>query len=418
MKKIILLFFLVIIPFFCIGSNVFAVTETSGDLQISWDDPLFSSSTIWYPGLTVEKSFTVKNLGGGIHTVSLKADNTSQTGDLANNIYFRVDELAINRYGGVNNKTLKIFWDNGEVNLSDIDGGNTTTYSIAITMPTSLGNEFQQKQAKFDLIVGFVGTPSQVTISGGDDGAVGGAATIVCTKPGSAPVLQSAIAGVNSVTLFWSEAADPVSYYLVAYGISPNNSTYGNSNVGGKGTTSYTVTNLSGGTSYCFIVRAGNGCGPGDFSNQICTTPFGGFLAGAVALDFAPGVLGVATPSAQFTSTPSRALGQIKGTESVIPICKTCIWWQFLLAEIIALIIYYLIILKKAGKLTTKQQIISISIPFVTYVVFYFFNRSCFQNIFFNNSQIFFCKYFIILDFIVYLLISLYYRYKLHQLKK
>lgn len=95
--------------------------------------------------------------------------------------------------------------------------------------------------------------------------------------PTTAPILTSAIStGPNQITLTWTEVGDPVSYYLVAYGTKSNEYIYGNPNVGGKGTTSYTVGSLNPGTTYYFIVRAGNGCHPGFFSNELSA------VAGAV----------------------------------------------------------------------------------------------------------------------------------------
>lgn len=98
--------------------------------------------------------------------------------------------------------------------------------------------------------------------------------------PGSAPQLTSAIAtGSHQITLTWTQAADPVSYYLIAYGIISGKYIYGNSNVGGRGTTSYTVGNLARGTTYYFVVRAGNGCAPGGFSKELSATTLGIVLA-------------------------------------------------------------------------------------------------------------------------------------------
>ena len=111
------------------------------------------------------------------------------------------------------------------------------------------------------------------------------------SKPVSAPKLVNAFAsGKNEVTLIWSRALDPVSYYLVAYGTKPNQPEFGNPNIGSKYTISYIVTNLSGNTTYYFKVRAGNGCMPGDFSNEVAvkttgpvlTTPATGFKAGVL----------------------------------------------------------------------------------------------------------------------------------------
>ena len=134
--------------------------------------------------------------------------------------------------------------------------------------------------------------------------------------PGGAPRLISATAGVNSVTLVWEKAPDPVSYYLIAYGESPGNYLYGNPNVGGPETTSYTVGSLSGGKTYYFVVRAGNGCAPGPFSNELAAKSYGGVLEGA-ATGFLPGILGVQAAEGEGEA------GDVAGAQSR-PLCP---WW-------------------------------------------------------------------------------------------
>jgi len=119
-----------------------------------------------------------------------------------------------------------------------------------------------------------------------------------CTDaaPGSAPQLLSALTkGTTQVTLTWSPASDPVSYYLVAYGTAPGKYIYGNVYVGGHDTTSYTVGRLSPKTTYYFVVRAGNGCQPGEFSDEIASTT-GPFITNAPPTD---------TPIPQDTPTPT-----------------------------------------------------------------------------------------------------------------
>lgn len=93
-----------------------------------------------------------------------------------------------------------------------------------------------------------------------------------CTDgtPNGAPMLKSAVSnGSGQIKLTWTEVGDPVSYYLVAYGTESKKYIYGNPNVGGKGTTSYTINDLANGKTYYFVVRAGNGCAPGSFSNEL-----------------------------------------------------------------------------------------------------------------------------------------------------
>lgn len=148
---------------------------------------------------------------------------------------------------------------------------------------------------------------------GGGDGLAKPPAAPICndSKPGNAPHLISAVpAGFNKVTLHWLEANNPVTYYLITFGNKPGQQLYGNPNVGGKGTTSYTVSSLSSNQTYYFKVRAGNGCQPGDFSNELSVKPAGVVIA-SVPQGFAPGILGanIATPSASPAISPGPTSG-------------------------------------------------------------------------------------------------------------
>ena len=144
------------------------------------------------------------------------------------------------------------------------------------------------------------------------------APTCTDTKPGSAPVLLSATAnGNNSVTLTWSKSINPVSYYLVTFGTKSGEQTYGNPNVGGPDTTSYTVGSLSANQTYFFRVRAGNGCTPGDFSNELAVSPIGVNLSeNSTPEGFASGVLGEET---EITPTPdTRELSSVSSTPAPV----------------------------------------------------------------------------------------------------
>lgn len=122
------------------------------------------------------------------------------------------------------------------------------------------------------------------------------------SAPTNAPVLQSAISmGANHITLTWTKAADPVNYYLIAYGTASGDYIYGNPNVGGNDTTSYSVGGLVTGTTYYFVVRAGNGCAPGSYSNELAAT------VGGIKPTHTPTPTQSQNPPAGGTPTPINA---------------------------------------------------------------------------------------------------------------
>lgn len=150
---------------------------------------------------------------------------------------------------------------------------------------------------------------------GGGSGSAGTAPVCGDSKPSSAPTLLSATpTGNNSIILRWSKASDPASYYLVTFGLRTGEQLYGNPNVGGNDTTAYTINNLSGGTRYFFKVRAGNGCMPGDYSNEVSAVA-GGVQLASVPSGFEAGVLG-----SEIETTPSpTTTGSITPTAASTP---------------------------------------------------------------------------------------------------
>jgi hypothetical protein len=141
------------------------------------------------------------------------------------------------------------------------------------------------------------------------------------------PQLVSAVANSNSeITLTWTDASDPVSYYLISYGIASGQYIYGNPNVGNQGTTSYTVGNLAAGTTYYFVVKAVNGCTPGSASNEVSAETLGGVVAATptpAAADttdtnsqdqITPTDSPTPTPTAQPTATPTPVPTLVAGT--------------------------------------------------------------------------------------------------------
>lgn len=218
------------------------------------------------------------------------------------------------------------------------------------------------------------------TNNGGDNP---GAPVCNDQAPKSAPVLTSAVVnGDNSVILTWTPAADPVSYYLIAYGTTPGNYIYGNPNVGGHDTTSYTVHGLSGGVTYYFIVRAGNGCMPGPFSNSKSSQTTGTVVTGP-AEGFTPTVLGTSDTTTLVDGTQTQT--------AAIAVCG-CVWLPILVAEIILLAALF--IYKRDDANWKRRFLFGFGLAVVSYVVFLIWNRHCTGGI--MNFKFFTipCKYF------------------------
>lgn len=100
------------------------------------------------------------------------------------------------------------------------------------------------------------------------------------TKPAGPPTITGVTTGTNSVTLIWTPARDPVTNYSLTYGLAPGEERFGATNIGDKNIRSFTVSQLSGNTTYYFRIRGVNGCAQGDPSNEVNATPPGGSVTG------------------------------------------------------------------------------------------------------------------------------------------
>ena len=228
-------------------------------------------------------------------------------------------------------------------------------------------------------------------------------------RPSSPPVLVSAIPQDRSVILVWTEAQDPVTYYLLRYGLSKESVINGNPNIGPRGTNSYVVTELTNGVKYHFQVMAGNGCKPGEFSNTLTAVPGSGQNSGVSKLpsnlSIYKNVLGASTSA----STKDKKLVKPtphagSNTQSKKNCALNCQGGPLLGAEIILLLVFF-------GLVYINPHIIpvfSMFIPGLMYAFFYITHRNC-------GSGSFLCQYFLPIDIGVYVIFLILQKYFLSK---
>jgi len=298
--------------------------------------------------ITVDKDMTIKaiaydkagNASDVLEAVygiapKISAEASSEVTSTSTTITWTTDDPSTSRviYDMVSHGELGAAPNYGYANSTVEDSTKVTAHSVDITGLTagttyyyrtiSHGSPEAVSEEK-SVTTTSSSSSSSSSSSGGSGTSAASAPSCNDTKPGSAPVLLSAVsAGANSVTLTWSKATSPVTYYLIAYGLGTGQQQYGNPNAGDSNTTSYTVSGLSGGTTYYFKVRAGNGCAPGEFSNELSVSPTGGVVT-AVPEGFAVGVLGESIEEVK-TVEPTPSPG-IKGIST-----PNFNWWLIII---------------------------------------------------------------------------------------
>jgi len=166
------IFIFVFLLFFFVSDPVLAVTKVSGDLELSYSpDPLFSSDIIWYPGLLKTRYFTVKNNDSQTHKIIINAQDEQETGGLSQVMFFEVLKGSNSLYGQSETKTINNFWNDGDVQLTDVNAGQQTEYTLKVSFWQGAGNEYQNKDLGFNILISFEGTDDEVVVEvdDGDD---------------------------------------------------------------------------------------------------------------------------------------------------------------------------------------------------------------------------------------------------------
>ena len=209
--------------------GVFAITPTIANAQsltVSFEEnPLFDEAN-FLPGNEVTRTVDVTNGTGKSQDVIVEAINSLDSDGLGDVLDLVIKEGAETLYSG----TLAEFLRTGEVLLSPLGAGNSTTYSFGITFDSGSNNDTQGKTLGFDVCVGFEGGATHCgdTIigsegdTGGGEGSGGSGGS---SRPGSGggPITLAIFSesvsqvSVDTATIVWN--TNLLSTSQVIYGL-------------------------------------------------------------------------------------------------------------------------------------------------------------------------------------------------------
>ena len=170
MRKI---FITILISIFALGifsfaSPVLAAGETEVLFENGNDVPLFNEAN-FLPGQTVTRWVKFQNNTADTLKATAKISSYSDNDGLGNWLEVEIKQGADVLFS----KTLKDFFDTGEVMLTDVVGGDQKQYDFSITMKPETGDAMQGKTLNFDIQVG-VGSEEAIGGETPSDGTGGG----------------------------------------------------------------------------------------------------------------------------------------------------------------------------------------------------------------------------------------------------
>lgn len=134
-------------------------SQAAAQQQINVDfetEPLFEAGN-FLPGDTTIKNIDVENLSGSEQTVYVGSHDVDNDDNLGDRLQITIEEPGGETGNLPYTATLSELFANGEVELSDLSAGASTTYTFAVAFAEAAGNEYQGKTLGFDICVGFSG---------------------------------------------------------------------------------------------------------------------------------------------------------------------------------------------------------------------------------------------------------------------
>lgn len=197
-------------------------------------------------------------------------------------------------------------------------------------------------------------------------------------KPQGGLSLAIANTGTNTVSLQW-QAASPVTHYALIFTRLSDGEQYGSTNIGN--TTSYTITNLSGGAQYTFEVFAVNDCQPGERASVTTSTTVPGPIISSRPQGQDGQVLGASTEVLESPTPAPIKLSQpanpavLAATDEVGEVCSESadfIPWVLLLIQ--AVVLAVTLYLLKKDESVLKHVMVGI-VTGLSIIFFYLFKE-------------------------------------------
>jgi len=149
-----------------ISPNFFekSTVRALGDLTVNWNvpegNPIFTVAN-FAPGQSESRSVVITNGGSGIRPVGARSEIVNDADGLSQMIDFKISDGVTDVYGGTSAtgpKTLANFFTEGVppngIFMSNLSAGATKTYTFTAKFKESAGNDFQNKQVVFNIIIG------------------------------------------------------------------------------------------------------------------------------------------------------------------------------------------------------------------------------------------------------------------------